>query len=358
MAIIFEKGLPLSGGSCKENYFFNSYNNRIIKFYSDEIEDDAYYADIRGAKIYPNINGVFEFNLKDLFIREIKNVTNNLIDDELIEIGIKMSNFAGSQGILLGIYIYDQNGNSDGVVLNWIMNLPKVAEDLSPIQMQLTEVMPLSFVGNKITRFIGYPFDFTIGGCNFTVNDNRDKVIGSLGYLERFFLSDGKNEIPSYGAFHFLDINDEKKLRIDIKEVDCDGGVYLKWFSIQTGSFKYWLFSKKKKVTQNVKEIGFYLNDFLDDNTNSNKMMSLGKKESRKNTQLYAIGMEDYERLYLADIINSPRVWLYMGEQNDVGTIEMFKQIKVVDNSFVTEEANKNKYKISIQIEELQNDAY
>jgi len=96
----------------------------------------------------------------------------------------------------------------------------------------------------------------------------------------------------------------------------------------------------------------------LDDNTNSNKMMSLGKKESRKNTQLYAIGMEDYERLYLADIINSPRVWLYMGEQNNVGTIEMFKQVKVVDNSFVTEEANKNKYKISIQIEELQNDAY
>ena len=359
MAIIIDKGIEPS--SALEPVYYFGFANKIIKFHSDTLT--ALYATVRGRKIYPTALGnQFQYNLKDIFVDSIKTTTNDMNDNELITTGLRYSNFFGGSGInQLILKIYDDAGTSETYTYEKLWLLAKAVQFKEPDFVKMDIVDYFSTIGAKLTLFKGYPFDFTIGGGKqVELRNENDILLGNFNnHFYRLYLSKGNADLNLNGGDIYLKDNDTGKTIeiIKVKHINNCEGTYLKWLSPQ-GTFKYWLFSEKKTVTKQSKNKGYWINEFADDSTNANKYNSLGKKEQKKVTRLHAINLEAYERAYLSDIIDSPRVYIYTKKKFLGGTTEDFKQISVIDNSFVVENLNKNIWKISISIEELENPIY
>ncbi len=357
MAIILDKRLQ---DSSNPHVVFNSHQNRTIKFHSDTYNaNDVAYAIIQGGgtnvKIYPNAQGYFEYNLRDMFIK----FRNYDIDDvDAITISAVNSGKFGGTGItaiLLQIFntAGDHESNSD---MQYIFITLRASEDMDDIDWVVDVNNPISNIGNQITWFKGYPFDFTIMGAGNEVVNSGGDVIFTASIGTRVFVTDGFGVIDNYdnGIWRVLDDNEVPLITLNLTKRQCNGGVYLKWLSLN-GTYKYWLFNERHKAHINTKDAGHYLDTFRDDNTNNAKYQSFGKKESVKIRTLKASGLKDYERDYILDIIRSPRVYIYTGTQGQVATLADFKTVEIVTNSLITNDFGKTS-DIQIQIKEYLND--
>jgi len=360
MAIVVDKGLP--GAIDQGRTVFYAYANRIIKFHSDTLTPA--YATVSGYKIYPSPSGTFEFNLKNLLIFNLKTSTHNLKDSDNIQLGYVGSFFFGTTGITsIYIKIYDDSGTVEtDNSIRYVWYMAKTVNAGEPDSMYMQDKTFISYAGNYLTIWNGYPFDFVNAGNGVKLHRGIDgaEVYTAPVLPQRLFLSNGEIFDDLLKENDLILVKDDTgnvidSIQLDVR--DCLESVYIKWLS-PAGTFKYWLFSDKKTVTTKVKDRGYWLNDFADDSTNMNKYNSLGKEGGKKITKLYAVGLNGKQRLYLSDIVESPRVYIYLGKKGELATPEKFKQIKILDNSFVSENLGKNEHKISLSIEELNSTMY
>ena len=356
MAIIIDKGLEVS--TVNDPVTFYAFANRIIKFHSDTLT--PLYATVWGRKIYPSPSGHFEFNLKSVFVKKTKEFTKDLTDSDNITIGSHSSFFFGGAGLHpLIITITDDAGAVETYNFEYLFLMVKSVQYKEDMEIKPSEQTFKSYADYNLTVFKGYPFDFTFIGRDVELrNKNSDVIATTNKHPNRLYLYDGDNEMNTQDDDLIIwdTVTDDETGRIKMTYKDCEG-TYIKWLSLD-GTFKYWLFSDKKTVTNRAKDNGYWLNEFADDSTNANKYNSLGKSDLKEIIKLNAIGLKKYEREYLADIIDSPRVYLYHNRKGIQAKVTDFEQIKLMDNSFVVENAGRNQYRISISIERIKNPMY
>jgi len=358
MAVIIDKGFTSSSSDAT---FWAAFNNFIIIFHSDTAGKTVSHAFVRGMKFYPDTYGYFHVNLRPIFEKHIFNTngSKNMIDNSPVatgEVSDYLVNASGITPLLLDVYFTDNTHEANSSI-QWVFIMPRASKDMEKQMYRWTEEEYTCFSGDNLTFFKGFPYDFAVGGNTFKIKDsdgdiytsNRRKVV-------RFNISTGATNLA------FLDGKDSAKLdvvnskddvlgHINFKIKDCEG-TYIKWLSLR-GTYKYWLFQKKKKVTMSVRDHGHIINYFADDETNRTKFISLGK-ESTDAIMLHASSLSEDERNYIADIIESPRVYLYHGTKNQAATPELFQLVNVKTNSLVIDDYGK-KSKISVIIEKKNN---
>jgi len=356
MAIIYDKWIESS--TTDDRRYFSAFGNKIIKFHSDVTDKQVAYALIAGVyKIYPNTDGTFEFNLRELYREKIYELTNNLLDGSYNYSTPQENEFFGKIGYTLGIIIYFTDGTSENNDADkpTIYPLAKVMRYNEPDNYKFTDNEWKSFAGDKLTFFYGYPFDFTYyqgGGKVVTSSDGSEYNVNTP---VRFWLGNGLDNRFSQGGYINIFNNDDAQIgQIKVKVKNCEG-ILLKWLS-PAGTFKYWLFTAKKEIKISAKDNGYYFDNFADTSTNQNEFISFGKKETKKTYILNTGIIDEYEREYIADIVRSPRVWLYFGKKGELSTKYLFRLINVRTNSLIIENKGNNKNNISVTIEDYETD--
>ena len=343
MAIILDRWIETTDGATLPPAQF-IFNNRIVKFHSDTIPAaDVDYAILYGYKFYPDPNGYFEINLRDIFM----NISNYWeVDLKTFVLGPYWDELFYRQDFNFLPIIYKNDGTTDTYGSELHISLcAKLADDgyktsFDVENPQLNDFR--SFIGNNITIFDGYPFDFTLGG-NMDVTNGADVALFTNSLIKRIGVTDGADFIPDFdGTFKllygsgYIDI-----INFNVKK--CEGGVYLKWFSPSAGSWKYWLFNERHKEEVSIKDNGYWLNNFADDSSNMTRFRSLGKNSRVNKYTLKASGLQAYERDYIIDIITSPTVYIYQNRK--------FKLVEMNTRSLAKNDFGKNS-DIQIQITE------
>ncbi len=358
MAIILDKRLQPS--TTDNTVIFNSHQNRIIEFHDDTLDPaDIIYAQIdvprcKSVRIQPYRNGYFSYNLKYLLQ---KFISIRYEDNESLELGGNVSySFSDFLSIITIQIITNQSYEINTDMSELLISL-RVLQDMTAMDYVCDEANPISLIGNNITWFDGYPFEFTMFGKGNKIYDANDVEIATINNAARIMITDGYTKYHGLNGRTFLKVKDSTGnllYNISTEQKKCDGGIYIKWLSLN-GTYKYWLFNQRHKEEIRTKDAGHYLDTFRDDNTNNAKFQSFGKKESVKIRTLKASRLKPYERDYIMDIIRSPRVYIYTGTQGQVATLADFKTVEIVTNSLISNDFGKTS-DIQIQIKEYLND--
>lgn len=368
MAIVFNKELDIT----KINLAFN---NNIIEFYSDSgvaPNNATITIGVNEVTIFPNPDGVFRYNLKDLII-SIINVDNytddlnpdldttflydwsskvSLIDD--VETVINLSNDTTETDTRSITWL---SGYVD--LYRWKQNFP--SEDLLNTEIRLLQKNNGdSYYDYYLKYWAGYPFDLTMWLDNDDIDINNitnglSTNIVNGNNVSRIVFSDGRTNVtiedilPLMNGVNDLEVvgTNSFNLRLDKVTEFCPNGVYIKWIN-SLGGWNYWLFSKGETISRtdskgSIKSQEQNLADSL------SPFVSLGKSESdsirvreqRVNTQ--------YKTLF-TDLLDSAKVYLFSGTPFSKNTFNDWIEVDLKDGRFITENPKENLYTFDFEL--------
>jgi hypothetical protein len=193
----------------------------------------------------------------------------------------------------------------------------------------------------------GYPFDFTwydgteselyfdVNGEQFYFqNSNRiNRVIVSNGGSEFISLNAGYNTINEFQIEKITDI--------------CEGH-YIKWLN-SFGGWNYWLFNKGND-TLSTKDLGTIFNDYNDVVDTISPYVAIGKT-SENNITVRQDNITQDEFLILNDILESPKVYLFTGVQNEVVQANDWLEVTIKSGAFRVSNAKEKMTNLNLTIE-------
>ncbi|MEC4050658.1 hypothetical protein OX284_014560 [Flavobacterium sp. SUN046] len=356
--IIFSKDIDTVG-------LITAHNNNIIRFTSDSplIITTAIIRGLIPTDIilYPDPTGSFYFNYKDYL--KVAIIENNLNDD--LSDGLDNSNpqtfiynvtNSCFKKIETRIIVNFANNTSEGVhrvinVLNGVEQYDdRITRNLKP------EILNLLSPSKVIKYWKGYPFEFSFlvglylpDDVDITITGESaiDAELTSAGRVNSLFLSDGLNEFPTglSGGLTFSVDNDIKS--INVCEFKC--GVYIKFLN-KYGRWNYWLFDRifyKTKTTKYLQEID---NDFNNVNDTISPTLQVGKI-SDTTIKCAAKGLDQNDKLVLDGIINSPKIFLFTGETNNVNKNNTWIEVRLKTNSLQIFSSKKMLYTYVLELD-------
>lgn len=202
----------------------------------------------------------------------------------------------------------------------------------------------------------GYPMDFTFyngllndltiivnGDPNTYTNTNRinrvlvDNGDETFGITEAFGLSEGYNTIS---------IN---SVQIQLEKISnaCDGH-YLKFLNL-FGGWNYWLFNKGND-TLTTKDLGTINNDYEDILNTTSPFVSMGKT-SENNITIKQENITPSELLILNDILESPKVYLFTGNKNEVAALNDWLEVTIKSGAFRVSNSKEKMTNLNLTIE-------
>lgn len=346
-----------------------AYNESIIE-YSSTLTGVTYSEITIGTsvfKVYPIANK-FNFNFK-----------------EIVKVLINQNNFSDS--IVPNIatsFIYDDSTLSYSLtalikVYNNITNesttktykFIKSVEQLIGYKAKSTNVNSIrillpttNYTDYSIPYFEGYPMEFSIFGLtsgntyyfkNKTTVNQSNTYTATTSNVKRIFFSDGGyNETTSNllslsttSNLVELWVNGAFKSNINIKRIESNCGIYLKWFN-QNGGYSYWLFDKFYTDTTSTKTID-EINGKYDNLQNVNSFSIITGKEGNSTYKITTPFNVLYKE-YLTSILTSPSIEMYV-HQSPFNQIDVnkFIAVKLSDGSFSFNNKNSN-YKLELTI--------
>lgn len=383
MAILFEKNLSLTD-------LLFSYNNNTVTFKSNSVLTvSKATVSFNGLvfTLFPDPANKFYFNFK-YSISTLLNGTNNFSDQTNLDIVTPIAN-AFKNRVLndggdfesfdclvaqiksLGVdpiidytdYIYkdlsveykifftnnDQDTNTQYYAfLSAYVNTQdyKKLYPNYPYNLYTSKIMlkPISY----LKYWNSYPFDFTWydgtqsnldfivnGVTEIYMNDKRiNRVVISDGETNYFNLQNGYNTIND---FYIEQISDA-----------CDGH-YLKWINA-FGGWNYWLFYKGND-TLTTKDLGTIYNDYEDVVDTISPYVAIGKT-SENNITVQQELITQNEMLILNDLLESPKVYLFIGLQNEVVQANDWLEVTIKSGAFrvVNSREKMNSLRLTIEL--------
>lgn len=348
------------------------YNNSVVEFSSNIADILKAVITVGGNSynIYP-INNIFYFNFKEI----AKSIFNqNRFEDSIIP-NIADSIFYSDDSILKSLTVNFKVISKTGVedIIDKDYNFIRSVEQLPFYRRKLnmdTDVKALlptkNFIDYEVTHFEGFPFDFTIEGLvsgdefyfrNISTNISSEVYQSPDNQVKRIFLSDGESDttiddvLLLNSAVNRIELfkNGEFKCNFNIRKIESECGVYLKWAN-NHGGYSYWKFDKVWRENTSVKTIGEIAGDF-DNLQNIYKNGNLMGKTSTVTMSLQS-KIEERDREYVNGILESPTVQMYV-HTSPFNKMEEFDfiNVKVNDGSFPTANNKLSKSKINLTIE-------
>ncbi|MBP0904840.1 hypothetical protein ACFSKN_04765 [Mariniflexile gromovii] len=322
MAITFSKEINGIYPAFNDSYinFTSSLSNTI----SAEIEVEPFSFPF---KIFPDLDGNYQFNLKEL---AKVNINQNGFEDTN-EIPIGYFQILNDRIIQLPINItVSSSTESESISKNYefIKSVKQVGE---PLFSNDTQILSKSNNGidYSLTHFEGFPFFFEIQKVDADeVINIKNKSTGddvsftaSTSGTSRIWIdktnenTTSSNLLPLTDTVNKLTIynNGAFKTNLILKKVPSKCGVYLKWFN-NDGGYNFYLFDEYYKETIKSKSIGEVTrNEFKNVNETPNSFSYSIGKEVTKDLRLKANVSND-EIFYIKDMLASPSIQLYTSQ--------------------------------------------
>lgn len=384
MAIIFDKQLILA------NLLF-SYNNNTVTFYSNAalVETKATIT-FNGYTftLFPDPNNKFHFNFK-YSVSTLLNGTNNFSDQTDLDIVTLISNdfrtrvlndggtFEAFDCLVaqlyeLGLdpiidytdYIYKRNtvtyrvfftnGTNETAIFNYdflsayvnVQNYKQLYPSYPYSSGEQFILKPISYFKN----WVGYPFDITY--YNGFLTDINIEVNGTLNTytnenrIPRIIFNNGVSLIDLQNGYNNISIDG---IEFYIEQIsDACNGHYLKWLN-SFGGWNYWLFNKGND-TLTTKDLGTIFNDCNDVVDTISPYVAIGKT-SENNIAIVQDNITSQEFLILNDILESPKVYLFTGLQNEVVEVNDWLEVTIKSGAFRVSNAREKMTNLNLTIE-------
>lgn len=364
-----------------------AYNNHIVEFYSQNQDGvvDSLRCEItiiegfKGAVPYvitPDKDNIFYFNFREAFIQVIN---QNDFDEEIvldINTGDKES-----------LTIVDDAFSFKRVTIEYKIVFVDLSEEINRpfayimkgVEQESNYIASASLnrkldtahtdfylltpfaarADRKVylTWFKGFPFDVgffkeTTGNLTITQGASNETV-SFPKYTGRLLMSDGFHHIETFVAIDIgentITFNSTSTMTLMLTKKQNICGVYLKWINMY-GKWNYWLFNQKDKrqlVTKDSKDI---FNDFSNVGENRSPYLSTGK-QSKEVVSLHCQGVTENEMYYLKHLFESPKVFLWTGEENDEDDANLWLEVKLKGKTQAIKNYKRNQFNISCKIE-------
>lgn len=363
MAIVFNKQLDTTKIAL-------AFNNNVIEFYSDSGIAPANATITIGSEsvtIYPNPNGTFRYNFKELIISIIN--VDNYTDDLNIDLSTSYvydwtDKVSLTDEVITTINLSNDTTETDTREITWLsgyvdlykwkQNYPQ--EDLINTQLRLLQrYNGDNYYNHYLKYWDGYPFDLTLWR-NFDVTDienitNSDTYsLTENNVITRLAFSDGSTDISIEDELSLLDgINDlffygefnDFNLRLDKVTQFCPNGIYIKWIN-SLGGYSYWLFAKGENTTKTDSR-GALFNDRNNLEDTISPFVSLGK-EANKTIKVREQRINSQYKILLEDLLDSAKVYLFTGVPFSKNTFNDWLEVDLKDGKFITENPKEGLY--------------
>lgn len=370
--------------SISESVFNNSYNNSIVEFQSTLLGSPPNKCEITISGFQFDITPIgliFRFNFKEIITVLIN---QNQFDDGITQPSdvVIDNNLKLEETVIFTIIFDDLSTDVTNKTYTFLKSVQQIANE-NLITLTVPQILSLEY----LTVFRGYPFDLTYSSVdtltifNNTINTSIDLNTIS-GNINRIFLSDGQSIMDNItNATLFFDrmlllpgvviydnqcsnimlepilrtgtnnltfLSDGDINNINIKMIDNNCGVYLKWANPE-GNFSYWLFSKVFQETISSNAINVYNTDFENLSSTNTTALTTGK-ESGITIKLNYKNLSEKEVIQVTSLLTAPRVWLYNGEKNDKLFDSSWQTVIVKNGQFLVTNTKKNTQNISLEI--------
>lgn len=340
-----------------ETVLLNAYTNNIVEFSSDNPEDAFKCVISIGTntfEITPN-NNTFYFNFKSIFKSLIQDFFEDAQDVALDNMD-PTTYIKDLSQITTQVTINYAVSFVDGSQENATRNVTLLQSTSNFIDRKLGEIQALdSFAvlsrlrsGSNRTfdmvYFTGFPFDIQVykqspGNVQITNKTNLLNYTFNLPYkVNRIFFSDGESDstiqdlVPLVEGVNQLEFNtgDLTTIYLEKRTVNC--GVYLKWKN-DFGGWSYWLFEQKHQIERDTRDLGYINNDYqnLD---NNNFIKNIGKA-SQDRWRIGSVNVEPRYRAYVQSILDSPKIYLFLGQEFSQDETTDWLAVKMVTDSIV-----------------------
>lgn len=367
MAIVFEKQLNT------DNLLF-SYNNNNVTFKSNSILTvSKATVSFNGLvfTLFPDPANKFYFNFK-YSISTLLNGTNNFSDQTNLDIVTLIANafktrvlndggtFESFDCLIAQLYdlgvnplidytdyifndfnvtykIFFTNDTSETQLVNYnFLSAYVNTQDYKKLYPQYPFQVAGQYILKPISYFkywLGYPFDITYyNGLRIDIDFKIKTVTQTFtntSRINRIVLSNGKSLIELEDGYNDINVDD---IAIYIEQIsDACNRHYLKWLN-SFGGWNYWLFNKGND-TLTTKDLATIFNDYEDVVDTISPYVAIGKT-SENNITVRQDNITPQEFLILNDILESPKVYLFTGLQNEVVQANDWLEVTIKSGAF------------------------
>lgn len=344
----------------------NAYNNSIIEFSSDSGISARAIITISGYTftIAPNVNS-FYFNMKEV----VTALINQDAFSDTIEIDLPQNYLFQDSSLILDVTVGIKVVSSSGVVdtssksYTFLKSVDQVDTVVYEKSDKLRFLTPSVYNKSFVTYFEGLPFDITFysdEAREVTIKNVRSSssiTINVLKGINRLFISSGQldnkgfeTKIPLYVGVNELEfIFDNERETIVIKKEESDCGLYLKFFN-QSGSWSYWRFHREHIETIQTSSLDRLNSDFSNLEDLVSRNYAIGK-ESQRMFSVSTGKVYDYQRLLLANLFASPKIYLYTANRLQPFTIADWNTVDIRDTSNQIKDTRKVKSEFIFSIQ-------
>jgi hypothetical protein len=358
MAIVFNKQL-------QANRLNLTFNNNVVEFYSDSgIAPTKAQLIVSGnlVTIYPNPNGIFRYNYKELMstILNVDNYADNLDVNLALSYVYNWDKIYLESIITTKIFLSNDTIETNNWTTDWLSGYVNLKEwkTTYPPNSLLTNVIGMiqkpngnAYYNQFVKYWYGYPFDMTLfnNGLDITLTNNNNLLnstfVATGNKVTRLVFSDGQTDNTIEDLLPFSDgINDividnglnEFNVNVYKDTRHCPNGVYIKWVN-SLGGWNYWLFNKGQ-ATKKTSSRGALFNDTENVENTISPYVSLGKDSNEViKTRVQRVS-ENYKTT-LEDLLDSSKVYLFTGvpfaknNTNDWLEVELKSGSFKIDNS-------------------------
>jgi hypothetical protein len=247
-------------------------------------------------------------------------------------------NNTGAENIFAAISVNDIIKITDGVLAGYKFKVNSISVTGSVYTFNL-EILN---IGNSFpAEGINIPFIFELQNdvieIDTITNDKR---------INRIIVSNGTELIELESAYNRLLVNGTE-LQIE-KITDICEGHYIKWLN-SFGGWNYWLFYKGND-TLTTKDLGTIFNDYEDVVDTISPYVAIGKT-SENNITVKQDNITPQEFLILNDILESPKVYLFTGLQNEVVQLNDWLEVTIKSGAFRVSNAREKMTNLNLTIE-------
>ncbi len=385
MAIVFEKQLSLTD-------LLFSYNNNTVTFKQSSNTLIATKATVffnnMQFTLFPDPQKKFYFNFK-YAISTMLNGTNNFSDvvnfdlvsqivnnfqseviadggtfeafdclvDQITDLGVDpiidyTDTIFGNFCVTYNIFYSNNTNDTSTICYNFLSAYvnPQNYKQLYPgfpyavdTQMMLKPIPYLKY-------WSGYPFDLTFynGELSYLeiATEFNDEIYTNENRINRVVISNGNELINLERGYNNFVINN---VSIQIEKItDVCEGHYLKWLNA-FGGWNYWLFYKGND-TLTTKDLGTIYNDYEDVLDTISPYVAIGKT-SENNIVVQQELITPNEMLILNDLLESPKVYLFTGTQNEIVQPNDWLEVTIKAGSFRVVNSREKLNSLSLTIE-------
>lgn len=309
---------------------YPAFNDSYIEFTSNIANDYKALIEIEGLTgkqfiIYPDLNGLYTFNLKSA-VRALINDNTFKDNDDSYPVNWNKTYPYGYLDIDVTITDYgDTVGTPSVHNYTFIRGVKQIGEEIHVKPYQLLHPS-INGVDYNLTYFEGYPFSFEIqrpiSTDNLTITNLNSSDTTSLLAMastntHRIYIDKATTNwttsdfLPLTDTLNRLELkfNNVVQTNINLKKVESQCGVYIKWFN-SDGGYSYFLFEEYWKESIQGKDIGFKSsNSFNNVGSLESPTTSLGRSGIK--TLTLKAKLDKNESKHLESLFTSPSVQIY-----------------------------------------------